>query len=80
MGDYYLAVDIGASSGRHILGSLQGGKLVLRRSTALKTVWSKGTVICAGIMKSCSDILKQGSENVHRLGKYQKVWELIHGA
>lgn len=29
MGDYYLAVDIGASSGRHILGSLQGGKLVL---------------------------------------------------
>ena len=29
MGEYYLAVDIGASSGRHILGSLQGGKLVL---------------------------------------------------
>lgn len=29
MGDYYLAVDIGASSGRHILGTLQDGKLVL---------------------------------------------------
>ncbi len=28
--DYYLAVDIGASSGRHILGSLDGGKLVLK--------------------------------------------------
>ena len=26
---YYLAVDIGASSGRHILGSIQDGKLVL---------------------------------------------------
>ncbi len=26
---YYLAVDIGASSGRHILGSIQNGKLVL---------------------------------------------------
>ncbi len=26
---YYLAVDIGASSGRHILGSLQDGKIVL---------------------------------------------------
>ena len=26
---YYLAIDIGASSGRHILGSVQDGKLVL---------------------------------------------------
>ena len=26
---YYLAIDIGASSGRHILGSLENGKLVL---------------------------------------------------
>lgn len=29
MQNYYLAVDIGASSGRHILGSLEHGKLVL---------------------------------------------------
>ena len=27
MGDYFLAVDIGASSGRHILGSMQDGKM-----------------------------------------------------
>ncbi|MBO4734732.1 MAG: rhamnulokinase [Clostridia bacterium] len=27
---YYLAVDIGASSGRHILGSVENGKLILR--------------------------------------------------
>lgn len=27
---YYLAIDIGASSGRHILGNLNGGKLVLQ--------------------------------------------------
>ena len=26
---YYLAVDIGASSGRHILGSVENGKIVL---------------------------------------------------
>ena len=26
---YYLAVDIGASSGRHILGHLENGKMVL---------------------------------------------------
>ena len=26
---YFLAIDIGASSGRHILGSTENGKLVL---------------------------------------------------
>ncbi|MBO7519182.1 MAG: rhamnulokinase, partial [Clostridia bacterium] len=26
---YYLAIDIGASSGRHILGSIENGRLVL---------------------------------------------------
>lgn len=29
MGDRYLAIDLGASSGRHILGSLKAGRLVL---------------------------------------------------
>lgn len=29
MGDYFLAVDIGASSGRHILGSMQDGKMCI---------------------------------------------------
>ncbi|MDD3360515.1 MAG: rhamnulokinase [Hespellia sp.] len=29
MGKYYLAVDIGASSGRHILGSVENGRIVL---------------------------------------------------
>lgn len=29
MKDYYLAVDIGASSGRHILGSVEEGKMIL---------------------------------------------------
>ena len=39
---YFLAIDIGASSGRHILGSVQDGKLVLeeiyRFSNGPKTV------------------------------------------
>ena len=29
MAEYYLAVDIGASSGRHILGHLEDGRMVL---------------------------------------------------
>ena len=29
MDNYYLAIDIGASSGRHILGHLENGKMIL---------------------------------------------------
>ena len=29
MSRYFLAIDIGASSGRHILGSVENGKIVL---------------------------------------------------
>ena len=29
MAQYYLAIDIGASSGRHILGHMENGKMVL---------------------------------------------------
>ena len=29
MSKYFIAIDIGASSGRHILGSLENGKIVL---------------------------------------------------
>lgn len=47
---YTLAVDIGASSGRHILGSVQDGKIVLGRFTVLKTAFRKKTVISAGIL------------------------------
>ena len=32
---YYLAIDIGASSGRHILGHLEDGKMVLHMQTEL---------------------------------------------
>mgnify|MGYP000609336386 CR=1 FL=1 len=30
---YYLAIDIGASSGRHILGHMEDGKMVLEEIT-----------------------------------------------
>ena len=32
---YYLAVDIGASSGRHILASMDNGRMVLEEETIL---------------------------------------------
>ena len=54
MAEYYLAVDIGASSGRHILGTWKTGKSCWRRSTVLKTGWKKRTVISAGTFPICS--------------------------
>ena len=36
MATYYLAVDIGASSGRHILGHMENGKMILEEYTVLK--------------------------------------------
>ena len=45
--EYYLAIDIGASSGRHILGHLENGKLILeeiyRFDNAMKN--ENGTLI-----------------------------------
>jgi rhamnulokinase len=35
---YFLAIDIGASSGRHILGSIEDGKLVLEEIFRFKNV------------------------------------------
>ena len=29
---YYLAIDIGASSGRHMLGHIENGKMILEES------------------------------------------------
>lgn len=39
MTKYYLAVDIGASSGRLILGHLENGKWSLRKFIVLRMEW-----------------------------------------
>lgn len=66
---YYLAIDIGASSGRHILGSLKDGKLVLeeiyRFENGIKNqngtlIWDIDSLFCEvknGI-KKCKEIGK----------------------
>lgn len=69
MGNYYLAVDIGASSGRHILGSLRDGKIVLeevyRFANGMEErdghlVWDTGRLFSEIIsgMKKCAEIGK----------------------
>lgn len=49
MGKYYLAVDIGASSGRHILAELRDGQMILQRFTDFKMEWKRKTELFVGI-------------------------------
>ena len=66
---YYLAIDIGASSGRHILGSMQGGKLVLeeiyRFENGIKNV--DGTLVWD--VEYLFSQVKQGLAECKRCGK-----------
>ena len=39
MAAYYLAVDIRASSGRHILGHMENGKWFWKKSNVLRMEW-----------------------------------------
>ena len=73
MNKYFLAIDIGASSGRHILGSMEDGKIVLEE---VYRFWNgmdnvDGTLcwdverlfneIIAG-MKKCKEIFHTGND------------------
>lgn len=66
---YFLAIDIGASSGRHILGSMQNGKLVLEeiyrfKNGAVKkggkTFWDHESLFASVVagLKKCKEIGK----------------------
>ena len=55
MTEYYLAVDIGASSGRHILGHLEDGRMVLEEVSRFPNMG-----ICAGTQMSYFPISKRG--------------------
>jgi len=66
---YYLAVDIGASSGRHILGSIQNGKIVLEEVYRFenKNVKRNGH-LCWELDRLFAEI-KNGMRECARLGK-----------
>ena len=47
MATYYLAVDIGASSGRHILGHMENGKMILEEVYRFENgMVKKGDELC----------------------------------
>lgn len=72
IGEYYLAIDIGASSGRHILGSLKDGKLVLEEVHRFKNELEiKDGQLCWNIEMLFREI-KLGMKKCKEIGKVPK--------
>ncbi len=66
---YYLAIDIGASSGRHILGSLQNGKLVIEEIYRFENgIKYENETLVWDIEKLYFEV-KQGLKKCKELGK-----------
>ena len=63
MTEYYLAVDIGASSGRHILGHMEQGRMVMEEMHR----FYNGLTVKDG--DACWD-LEQDLKNAGRPGRY----------
>ena len=69
MQQYYLAIDIGASSGRHILGSVQDGQIVLEEIHRFPNGMSeKNGHRCWDVDKLFQEILT-GMKKCKELGK-----------
>lgn len=61
---YYLAIDIGASSGRHILGHMEDGKLVMEEIYRFENfVTKKDGHLCWDIDHLVNEVL-EGLKNV----------------
>lgn len=70
--NYYLAIDIGASSGRHILGSVENGKLKLEEIYRFENGISKiGNEYCWNIEQLFKEI-KIGIKKCKEIGKIPK--------
>lgn len=76
---YYLAVDIGASSGRHMLGWLENGKMqiqeVHRFQNGMKEI--NGS-LCWDVDQLFKEVIA-GLKKCREMGRFQKAWELTRG-
>lgn len=69
MGNYYLAVDIGASSGRHILGHIENGRMVIEEIHRFDNgLHMKDGEACWELDKLFDEI-KLGMKKCHEAGK-----------
>ena len=70
--EYYLAIDIGASSGRHILGFVENGKIKLEEVYRFENGISKiGNEYCWNINNLFEEI-KNGIKKCREIGKFPK--------
>jgi rhamnulokinase len=66
---YYLAIDIGASSGRHILGHIEDGKMVLEEIYRFPNgMTEKNGTLCWDVERLFTEI-KNGLKVCKELGK-----------
>ena len=65
----YLAIDIGASSGRHILGSMQNGKLVLEEIHRFKNGFKKKNGHLCWDMEALFEEILTGIAKCNEIGK-----------
>ncbi len=69
MGNYYLAIDIGASSGRHMLGHLEDGKIILEEVYRFDNgVYKNNGELCWDLNKLFEEI-KTGMKKCKEIGK-----------
>ena len=72
MAEYYLAVDIGASSGRHILGHLEDGRIVLEEVYRFENgMEKKDGHLCWNLPRLFHEI-KEGLKACRAAGKIPK--------
>lgn len=72
MGNYYLAIDIGASSGRHMLGHLEDGKMLLEEVHRFENgIALKEGELCWDLGRLFSEI-KAGMRKCKEIGKIPK--------
>ncbi len=69
MAEYYLAIDIGASSGRHILGHLEDGKMVLEEIYRFPNGAHKEDGVLVWEIDHLCDEVKNGIRKCAELGK-----------
>lgn len=72
MGEYYLAIDIGASSGRHILGTMVDGKMELEEIYRFENGMVKKDGHLLWDVKHLSDEIVNGLKKCKEIGKIPK--------
>ena len=72
MEHYYLAIDIGASSGRHILGSVRDGKIILEEVFRFDNKQVRRNGHDCWDMNNLWDDILSGLKTCKNQGKFQK--------